>query len=263
MFDRELPEHLFPSRDRFVLSRLPTSDHASSMKHVFTNEALALSAASKTYDTPAGSFTALHPLNLSVQAGRMVAIVGKSGSGKSTLLNLITGIDHATDGVVRVGGCTLHDRTEDELARWRGASVGIVFQFFQLIPTLTVRENVALPMELCGLHTRRHRQDRAFELLGRVGVSDQADKFPASLSGGQQQRVAIARALANDAPLLVADEPTGNLDSKTSEEIFSLFRSLADGGKTVVIVTHEGGFRHYFDSVISLADGRIMSEVAP
>lgn len=258
--DNERPTPLFHQQSAFLLSILLTSGLPSSMKHVFTNEAVSLAAATKTYTGPGGNFTALHPIDLTIPAGQMVAVVGKSGSGKSTLLNLITGIDHASAGLVTVGGSRLAELTEDRLAAWRGTSVGIVFQFFQLIPTLTVLENIVLPMELCGMHTREGRRIRATALLERVGVADQGEKFPAYLSGGQQQRVAIARSLANDAPLVVADEPTGNLDSRTSEEIFQLFRSLADSGKTVVIVTHEAGFRHFFDRVIVLADGRIVTE---
>jgi putative ABC transport system ATP-binding protein len=215
----------------------------------------------KSYETPAGSFAALSGIDLTLARGDFVAVIGKSGSGKSTLINLLTGIDRASAGDISVAGEAVTGKTESQLALWRGRNVGIVFQFFQLLPTLTVAENIVLPMDLCGTYAGK-RRSRAIELLARVGIADQADKFPAALSGGQQQRAAIARALANDPPLLVADEPTGNLDSRTSVEVLALFSELSRGGTTVVIVTHERDISTIVDRTIVLVDGRIESDTA-
>ncbi len=215
---------------------------------------------SKAFETPAGQFTALAKVNLNVKRGEFLAVVGKSGSGKSTLLNMLVGIDRPSVGEVMVAGTPVHTLSQDQLAAWRGQSVGVVFQFFQLLPTLTIAENVMLPMDFCNTYTPRERKPRALELLAQLGIAEQADKLPADLSGGQQQRAAIARALANDPPILVADEPTGNLDSKTSHEVMQFFAALAKAGKTVVIVTHERDLSHYFSCTITLADGVIVSE---
>ena len=200
---------------------------------------IAIRNLTKTYDTPAGAFLALRGIDLEVRDGEFVAIVGKSGSGKSTLLNMIGGIDQPTEGAVTIGGVAIDRMNRDQLAQWRGRTVGFVFQFFQLLPTLTVAENVMLPMDFTNSVRSRDRLPRALALLERIGVREQADKLPAALSGGQQQRVAIARALANDPPLIVADEPTGNLDSATASEVLRVFGELSAEGKTVVIVTHE------------------------
>jgi putative ABC transport system ATP-binding protein len=213
----------------------------------------------KTFATPAGTFRALRGISLDVAAGEFVAIVGRSGSGKSTLLNLIAGLDPPTTGSVSVGGRALHELKHEQLARWRGRNVGIVFQFFQLLPTLTAAENVMLPMDFCNSYPARERPARARALLERVGVADQAGKFPATLSGGQQQRVAIARALANDPPLLLADEPTGNLDSATGAEVFQLLTSLAAAGRTVVVVTHERDTFTGVQRTLTLVDGAVAS----
>lgn len=211
----------------------------------------------KTYATPSGPFPALRNVSLQVRAGEFTAVVGKSGSGKSTLINVITGIDRPSAGEVHVAGTAVHSLNQEQLAIWRGRNVGVVFQFFQLLPTLTVAENVMLPMDFCNTYPVRERRARALALLERVGVADQADKLPAALSGGQQQRAAIARALANDPPVLVADEPTGNLDSHTSDAVLQLFAQLAAEGKTVVMVTHERDVSRYITRTITLADGAL------
>jgi putative ABC transport system ATP-binding protein len=198
-----------------------------------------LRGVAKSYRTPAGEVHALRAIDLAIDPGELVAVRGKSGSGKSTLLHLIGGIDRPTSGEVRVGGTPLQDASEDALARWRGRSVGIVFQFFQLLPTLTTVENVMLPMDFSESQPPRERRPRALQLLERVGIADQADKLPAALSGGQQQRAAIARALANDPSVVLADEPTGNLDSATAAAVLQLFHEMTGAGTTVVIATHE------------------------
>ena len=214
----------------------------------------------KIYPGAGGGFTALAGVTLTLPAGGLTAIVGKSGSGKSTLANLITGIDRPSSGEVLVGGTAVHALDESRLATWRGRHVGVVFQFFQLLPTLTVAENVMLPMDLCGTCAPAEARSRAHDLLARVGISDQAHKLPSALSGGQQQRAAIARALANDPMLVVADEPTGNLDSRTAQAVLELLGELARAGKTVVVVTHERDALRKFDRVVALADGRVVEE---
>jgi len=218
---------------------------------------ISLRGLSRTFVTPAGRFDAIRGVDLDVHDGEFVAIVGRSGSGKTTLMNLIAGLDRPTAGSVTVAGRGLHELGHDQLASWRGRNVGIVFQFFQLLPTLSVAENVMLAMDLAGGVPARERPARAASLLERVGIAEQAEKLPAMLSGGQQQRVAIARALANDPPLLLADEPTGNLDSTTSADIFALFGSLARQGRTVVVVTHEREATTGVSRTVALADGAL------
>jgi putative ABC transport system ATP-binding protein len=213
----------------------------------------------KAYAAGAGEFLALKGIDMQVDEGEFVAVVGKSGSGKSTLINMITGIDSPTSGEVLVASTPVHALNQEQLAIWRGKNVGVVFQFFQLLPTLTVAENVVLPMDFCNVHLPRERRDRAAALLEKVGIADQANKLPADLSGGQQQRAAIARALANDPSILVADEPTGNLDSHTSDSVMQLFADLAADGKTVVMVTHERDLSRYFTRSIVLSDGMILA----
>jgi putative ABC transport system ATP-binding protein len=222
---------------------------------------ISLRHVSKSYDSPAGRFAALRHADLEIGAGEFVAVVGKSGCGKSTLLNMLGGIDRPSSGVVRIGNTELSELSESSLASWRGRTVGFVFQFFQLLPTLTAAENVMLPMDFARVVPAADRPKRARELLGRVGVLDQANKLPAALSGGEQQRVAIARALANDPPVILADEPTGNLDSFTTEAILSLFGQLAAGGKTVVIVTHERELPGSIDRIVQMADGVVIDAV--
>ncbi len=219
-----------------------------------------LNDVTKAYDVAAGKFLALKGIDMQVDEGEFVAVVGKSGSGKSTLINMITGIDSPSSGEVFVASTPVHALDQEQLAVWRGKNVGIVFQFFQLLPTLTVAENVVLPMDFCKVYSPRERRERAIALLDKVGIRGQADKLPSALSGGEQQRAAIARALANDPPLLVADEPTGNLDSQTSDAVIQLFANLAKEGKTVVMVTHERDLSRYFTRSITLSDGEVLRD---
>ncbi len=214
----------------------------------------------KTYPLGAGEVVAVDRVSLDVARGEFVAIVGRSGSGKTTLLNLLAGIDRPTSGKVLAAGADLGALSESGLAAWRGHNVGLVFQFFQLLPTLTVAENVMLPMDFARKIPVGVRRDRARELLDRVGIGDQADKLPATLSGGQQQRAAIARALANEPPLLLADEPTGNLDSVTAEAVLGLFSDLNHDGQTIVVVSHEPDIRALVGREVTLVDGRVVSD---
>jgi ABC-type lipoprotein export system ATPase subunit len=214
----------------------------------------------KAYKTEAGDFLALKNVSLSIGAGEFVGIIGKSGSGKSTLINMITGIDRPTKGEVYVAKTAIHNLGEGKMAQWRGHNLGIVFQFFQLLPILTVLENVMLPMDFCNLYNQKQRKERALQVLNMVGVAQQAHKLPSQLSGGEQQRVAIARALANDPPILMADEPTGNLDSKTSAIVFEVFEKLVASGKTIVMVTHDGDLAKKVKRTIIIADGEIIEE---
>lgn len=219
-----------------------------------------LRTVTKTYHGAGDGFTALNRVDLKFSTGEYVTIVGKSGSGKSTLLNMLTGIDHPSTGTVVINGTDVHTLGESELASWRGRNIGIVFQFFQLIPTLTVLENVLLAMDFVNAIPKNERQQRAEMLLKQVGIGQQGHKLPSALSGGEQQRAAIARALANNPPILVADEPTGNLDSHTTEVIQNLFRELVDAGKTVIVVTHDKAASARFERVISLKDGTVESD---
>jgi ABC-type lipoprotein export system ATPase subunit len=214
----------------------------------------------KSYKTAVGDYPALKNINLQINAGEFVSIIGKSGSGKSTLLNMITGIDHPTNGEVFINGTAVHKMGEDKMARWRGNNLGIVFQFFQLLPVISVIENIMLPMDFCRTYPVGERRDRAMKLLELVELTEHAHKLPTALSGGQQQRVAIARALANDPPLIIADEPTGNLDSKTAESIFVLFNNLVAQGKTIIIVTHDSGLAKRTHRTALIADGEIVNE---
>jgi putative ABC transport system ATP-binding protein len=221
---------------------------------------ISLHQVNKTYETPAGKFAALKDIDLAIEPGQFVGIVGKSGSGKSTLLNMVAGIDRPSSGSVAVAGTEIQNLSENKLAAWRGQNVGFVFQFFQLLPALTAAENVMLPMDFAGKVALRERRKRAVELLERVGVGPHADKLPATLSGGEQQRVAIARALANEPPLVLADEPTGNLDSVTATAILDLFRDMANRGTTVVIATHEADIARVIDRRIEISDGTLLHQ---
>jgi len=215
----------------------------------------------KVYPMGGRNYTALRGVDLAFQAGEFAAIVGQSGSGKSTILNMITGIDKPTTGEVLVGGRMIQRLSENALAAWRGANVGIVFQFFQLLPTLTALENVMLPMDF--LKTwRGRRRERALSLLQRVAMVQHADHLPSELSGGEQQRIAIARALANDPPIIIADEPTGNLDSATGERVFGLLGELSRQGKLVIFVTHDPDLARQAQRVVTVQDGRILHDTS-
>jgi putative ABC transport system ATP-binding protein len=223
-----------------------------------TESLISLQSVVKEYTTAAGPYRALKGVDITIERGEFVAVVGKSGSGKSTLINMITGIDRPSSGAVRVAGADLTRLSENQIAAWRGRNLGIIFQFFQLLPTLTVAENVMLPMDFCNVGKPRERRAKALALLERMELSEQADKLPGALSGGQQQRVAIARSLANDPSLLVADEPTGNLDSRTADSIFHLFEQLVIDGKTVVMVTHDNDLARRAGRAITVVDGQIV-----
>ena len=214
----------------------------------------------KAYHTPAGDFWALKGIDLQIEHGEFVAVVGKSGAGKSTLINMIAGIDRPTAGEILVGSQSLSRMDEGQIAAWRGQHVGIIFQFFQLLPMLTCAQNIMLPMDFANLYNSpQERYERARHLLKQVDIADQADKLPGAISGGQRQRVAIARALANDPDLLAADEPTGNLDSKTAAAVLTVFEKLVDAGKTILLVTHDRDLAAHAGRQVSIADGLIES----
>jgi putative ABC transport system ATP-binding protein len=238
----------------------------------------------KVYETAAGEFPALRGINAEVYPGEFLGIIGKSGAGKSTLLNMITGVDHITSGTVLVRAdpsmnspvpaalaqagqrrepVEVHALSENDLALWRGRTLGVVYQSFQLLPMLTLVENIMLPMDLCGLYQRGDSRTRAFDLLRMVELEEHANKLPGYISGGQQQRVAIARALANDPPILVADEPTGSLDSVTADHIFNLFERLVDQGKTIIMVTHDNSLTPRFSRHLYIQDGEIVRDPRP
>jgi putative ABC transport system ATP-binding protein len=214
----------------------------------------------KAYITPVGDFIALDGVDLRIDRGEFVSVVGKSGSGKSTLINMITGIDKPTSGQVCIEGTAVHTLKEGPMAEWRGRTIGVIFQFFQLLPMLSCVENIMLPMDFCNMYNQKERKERALHLLEQVEMVEHAYKLPSEVSGGQQQRVAIARAMANDPPILAADEPTGNLDSKTADSIFELFETLVDNGKTIVMVTHDNELANRVNRTITLADGLIVNE---
>lgn len=213
---------------------------------------------SKKYVNAAGAFTALQHINLDFYEGEFVGVIGKSGSGKSTLVNMITGIDRPTEGKVVVAGMDIHAMPESRQARWRGLNLGVVFQFFQLLPMLTLLENVQLPMDFCSKYAEEERLQRAMDLLDLVGLADEAHKLPGAVSGGQQQSAAIARALANDPPIIVADEPTGNLDARTADSVYDLFESLAEGGRTIIMITHDPEIESRLSRKILISDGEII-----
>ena len=242
---------------------LPFTNSENSINGKTTNgkhSLIELRNVGKNYKTAAGDFPALKNVDLDMKAGEFVSIIGKSGSGKSTLLNMITGIDRPTAGEVVVNNTVVQKLSENKMALWRGRNLGIVFQFFQLLPTISVIENIMLPMDFCNTYPMRKREKRALELLELVELGEQAYKMPTALSGGQQQRVAIARALANDPPIVIADEPTGNLDSKTADSVFQLFKDLVAQGKTIIIVTHDSGLAKRAERTALIADGEIVNE---
>ena len=232
---------------------------------ISTQPIIELRDVTKIYATAAGDFTALHGINLQMPAGQFVGIIGKSGAGKSTLLNMITGVDRLDSGEVIIhngNSVSVHEMDEDAIALWRGKTLGIIFQSFQLLPMLTLVENITLPMDLCGNFSPRQSRERALELLRLVEIEEHADKLPAFISGGQQQRVAIARALANDPPILIADEPTGSLDSVTAEHIFEVFEQLVtEQGKTIVMVTHDQSLAPRFSRTLRIVDGIVDGEL--
>jgi ABC-type lipoprotein export system ATPase subunit len=252
-----LPSLRRPSQPQSANGNGTDADPAASL----SQPAIILSDVVKTYLNAAGSFAALKGVNLQMNYGQFISIVGKSGSGKSTLLNMLTGIDHPTSGQVIIGGHDLYRMSESQRALWRGRNVGIVFQFFQLLPTLTLLENTMLPMDYCNVFPANQRPQRALELLKLVGLEDQANKLPSMVSSGQQQSAAIARALATDPPIIVADEPTGNLDSHSAAAIIRLFQQLADQGKTILIVTHDPSITRRTDQTVILSDGEIVDQV--
>ncbi len=214
----------------------------------------------KAYSSAAGPFEALKGITADIYAGEFVGIIGKSGAGKSTLLNMITGVDNVTGGEIWVGETPIHRLDEEQRPLWRGRTVGVIYQSFELMPTLSLLENVLLPIDFCGSYRGAESVERAAELLEIVGLADHMHKPPTRISGGQKQRVAIARALANDPPLIVADEPTGNLDSATAEGIFTLFNALLEQGKTIVMVSHDRSLSERVSRVLHIADGQIVDE---
>ncbi len=214
----------------------------------------------KRFPVGDAEITILKGISFQVEKGEFVAIVGPSGNGKSTLLNMITGIDRPSEGEIVVTGQPVHKMSENKLAAWRGEQVGIIFQFFQMLPALSLLQNIILPMDLAGKYAPRERRERAMHLLETVGLADQAHKLPSVVSGGEQQRAAIARALANDPPLLVADEPTGNLDSRNSQGVFELFSEVVGQGKTLLMVTHDKELAQRVPRVVEILDGKITQD---
>jgi putative ABC transport system ATP-binding protein len=240
-------------RGRSATTRRPVRPHDPTA-------VISLRGVTKTYTTGEVAFTALDDVDLAVAPGEFVTVVGPSGSGKSTLLNLVTAIDRPTTGEVVVGGVEVSGLGENEAARWRGRTLGVIFQFFQLLPTLSLVDNVMLPMDLCDVHPRRRRPEVARDLLERVGLAAHADKLPSQVSGGQQQRAAIARALANDPPIIVGDEPTGNLDSASAASMMALFDTLVADGRTVVLVTHDRDLAARSGRVVRVHDGTLTDQ---
>jgi putative ABC transport system ATP-binding protein len=222
-----------------------------------TKNIIEIKSVEKSYHVSGNEVPVLKGLSFTVEPGEFLAITGPSGNGKSTMLNMITGIDRPTAGDVIVNGCPVNEMSENQLAKWRGENLGIIFQFFQLLPSLSLQQNVIMPMEFARKYSRRERRERAMHLLDLVGLADQANKLPGMVSGGQQQRAAIARALANDPPLLIADEPTGNLDSQTAESVFELFLKLVEDGKTLAMVTHDLNLVDRIPRIIEIRNGLI------
>jgi putative ABC transport system ATP-binding protein len=228
------------------------------VEDAMNNPVIQIEHVNKEFATDAGPVRILRDVSVQVNPGEFVAIVGPSGSGKSTLINMLTGIDRPTSGRVTVAGTSLNQLDENQMARWRGKNIGVIFQFFQLLPSLSLLENVMLPMDFCNTYPVHERESRARQLLDLVGLADQVHKLPNAVSGGQQQRAAIARALANDPPLLVGDEPTGNLDSKTAEQVFEMFSEMSQRGKTLVLVTHDRELAKRIPRVVRVQDGCVV-----
>lgn len=214
----------------------------------------------KIFHTPSGNAAVLKGIDVDIRQGEFVSVVGRSGSGKSTLVNMLTGIDHPTTGTVTVGGLEITRMPESRMAVWRGKNLGIVFQFFQLLPMLTLLENVMVPMDFCNIYSPAHRVERAGSLLDLVGLTAFAHKLPGAVSGGQQQSAAVARALANDPPILIADEPTGNLDSVTAAQVMNIFDGLASQGKTILMVTHDISLAERTNRIVLISDGELVKE---
>ncbi len=241
----------------------PNSSHYHNHSHPQHGHGEALirvRGVTKDYTTAGGTFRALKGVDLDIYPGEFVAIVGKSGAGKTTLINMLSGVDHLTSGEVWIDGLPVHSMDENNLALWRGRKLGIIYQSFYLMPSLSLLQNVLLPMDFCGLYQGRNSAGRGLDLLHRVELKEHAHKLPGAISGGQQQRVAIARALANDPPIIIADEPTGRLDSVTAEVIFSIFQELVAQGKTILMVTHDRSLASRVTRTVHIADGEIVPE---
>ena len=232
------------------------------LKHLSNkpSQIMVLREVNKTYHTSVGEFPALKNINISIESGKLVSVLGKSGSGKSTLINLMAGIDHPSSGEVIINGSDIHKLSEGKIAVWRGKNLGIVFQFFQLLPTLSVLDNTMLPMDFCGTYRKTEREEIARNLLRTLEIEDLSDSFPNSISVGHQQCAAIARALANDPPIILADEPTGNLDSKTGEMVIDIFKKLVSSGKTIIMVTHDRKLASQAQRILLLRDGILINE---
>jgi putative ABC transport system ATP-binding protein len=244
----------------FYTQNEPAGGQHSNHSHLKEKPLIQMRGVKKSYPTPTGDFQALKGIDLDIYPGEFVAIVGKSGAGKTTLINMLTGVDHVSEGEVVVDGMPVHQMDENSLALWRGRTMGIIYQSFHLMPSLSLLHNVLLPMDFCGLYQGRKSDARATDLLRQVELEDHVHKLPSAISGGQQQRVAIARALANDPSIIVADEPTGRLDSVTAETIFRVFQALVDQGKTILMVTHDHSLARRVTRTIHLVDGEVSSE---
>jgi putative ABC transport system ATP-binding protein len=239
---------------------LPATESTAPYVHT-VQPIIRLRGVEKSYQSTSGGFRALKGIDLDIYPGEFVAIIGKSGAGKTTLINMITGVDRQTAGEIWVNGLPIHKMSDAQLALWRGRNLGIIYQAFYLMPTLSLLDNVMLPMDFCGLFNSRQSPARARKLLASVGLEEHLHKLPSAISGGQQQRVAIARALANDPQLLAADEPTGRLDSATAESIFHIFQELVRNGKTILMVTHDQSVAHRVARVLTIADGQVNSDL--
>jgi putative ABC transport system ATP-binding protein len=243
-----------PGRQSNPAQALPPKDHSQAL--------IQLRQVTKVYATAAGDFPALRNITAEIHPGEFLGVIGRSGAGKSTLMNMITGVDHITSGEVIIHNdheaVSIHTLSEQAMAQWRGRNMGVVYQSFQLLPMLTLVENILLPMDFCGLYKRNESRERAMELLRLVELEEHANKLPNHISGGQQQRVAIARALANDPPIIVADEPTGSLDSVTADHVFQVFERLILNGKTIIMVTHDNSLAPRFSRHLVIQDGEIL-----